>query len=78
MPPKKKNTKPSPTAQLDDSTPRTLEQMAPNVVLFRAEEGGRPNDEISVPFALARETQDGKGERWPRPADHIEGESREG
>lgn len=72
MPPKKKSTKPSRTAQLDEFTPRTIEQMAPNVALFRAEPGGRPRDEVDVPFALARETQDGKGEREPDPGDHIE------
>lgn len=71
MPPKK-NTKPSPTADLDDATPRTIEQMAPNVVLFRAEPGGRPQDEVDVPFALARETQDGRGDVLPPPANHIE------
>lgn len=71
MPPKKKNTLPSPIAHLDDSTPRTIEQMAPTVVLFWAEEPGRPQDEIDVPFAIARVTQDGKGEREPRPSDHI-------
>ena len=75
------STMPPETSELDDSTPRTLEQMAPNVALFRAEDGGRPQDEIAVPFALARETQDGKGEREPRPSDDIEpttGEPREG
>ena len=70
MPPKKR-TKPSETADLDETTPRTIEQMAPNVSLFRAEPGGRPRDEIDVPFALARQTDDGKGERLPDPPDHI-------
>lgn len=80
MPPKKR-AKPSETADLDEATPRTIEQMAPNVSLFRAEPGGRPRDEIDVPYAISRETQDGKGERLPDPPDHIdvpEGVLREG
>lgn len=69
MPPKKSTQ--SSTSELDEKTPRTIEQMAPNVALFRAEEGGRPRDEIDVPFALARATDDGKGERLPDPGDDI-------